>query len=70
MKATDAPCPKLACKCNAVLVPEQRIRTSYRRCDRPGMSDWKVLERKYHCPRCGWRVWHEVAAKAPEEGVL
>lgn len=70
MTTDKYPAPKLVCKCGVMLSATQKKRVKYRESERTGMTDWKILERYYYCPKCKWHVWHEVMAKEPEEGVL
>jgi uncharacterized protein with PIN domain len=60
------PNPKLACpRCEEVISGTNARRVRYRDTDND-KEQWKLLERKYSCPKCRNWFWHEVAAKTVE----
>jgi acetone carboxylase gamma subunit len=64
------PRPKIDCpKCGKQMTAQNRLKVSYRS-GQDNHTDWKILERRYLCPKCSHSLMHEVAAKEPEPDIL
>jgi uncharacterized protein with PIN domain len=70
MKSSEYPAPVIECPhCSTEMRHSHRVRVKYRGPSN-NVADTKILERAYRCPKCYHKLWHEIAAKALEGGIL